>query len=181
VSSARWAAAVRLLVLLVGIFVIFTVFQEPVRHFEAVVAAQVTEWVTGAQTIVVDSLIIVRPENQTFFVAVLTPSCSVLGAAASLFLLGTTATGNRRRRMLAVGAAISAVALGNFVRLISSLVAGALGGSSALVLFHDTVGSVLTFAYILGGYVLMLWIVLPAESVETPATIPTGAFPDVLV
>jgi exosortase/archaeosortase family protein len=146
------------------IFIAFALFQEPVRHLEAVTAATVTDWLTGSQSFVVDSVIVVRPPAQVFFVALLTPSCSALAAAISLFVLGTTASrGRPRRRALAIGAAVVTVIAGNFFRLIGSLVAGAWAGRGALIGFHDTLGSFLTFVYILGGYVLMLWILLPKE------------------
>jgi exosortase/archaeosortase family protein len=164
VTATRRAVAVRLLALLGAVFVIFAGFQEPVRHVEAVITAGITTWISGASTFVVEGIIVVRPVDQAFFVALLTPSCSVLASSVSLALLGSVASaGDRKRRAVAVGASVTVVVIGNFVRLSGSLIAGVAGGSGSLVLFHDTVGSVLTYGYILGGYVLMLWILLPAE------------------
>jgi carbamoyl-phosphate synthase large subunit len=164
VNAARRSAALRLVALVAVIFISFALFQGPVRHFEAVITAAVTDWLTGSQSFVVDSIIVVRPPSQVFFVALLTPSCSALAAAISLFVLGTTASrGRPRRRAFAVGAAVATVVAGNFLRLVGSLVAGSWAGRGALIGFHDTLGSFLTFVYILGGYVLMLWLLLPKE------------------
>lgn len=63
--------------------------------------------------------------------------------------------------------AVAAVVGGNFLRICSSVVVGLYAGRPSLVLFHDWVGSVIGFAFTLGGFVLMLWILLPARS-STP-------------
>lgn len=68
-----------------------------------------------------------------------------------------------RGRLVAAAAASSAVFLGNQLRIDASAVSGLVAGRLTLVLFHNWVGSAFGFAYLLGGYVLMLWLLLPAE------------------
>jgi carbamoyl-phosphate synthase large subunit len=80
------------------------------------------------------------------------------------------------RRFLAIGAAVVAVVVGNFVRISSSVVVGLYAGRSSLVLFHDWVGSMIGFAFTLGGFILMLWILLPARAeAPVPSLVTEGA------
>jgi exosortase/archaeosortase family protein len=65
--------------------------------------------------------------------------------------------------VILVLAAVAAVFVGNFLRICSSVVAALYAGKPSLVLFHDWVGSMIGFAFTLGGFVLMLWILLPAR------------------
>ena len=53
------------------------------------------------------------------------------------------------------------VAIGNVLRITASVGMGLVAGRASLVLFHDWVGSLFAFAYILGGYILMISLLLP--------------------
>src|SRR4029077_1564261 len=108
--------------------------------------------VSGAGTIIVNG-------SRHVVIAVLTPSCSSLGSMLALLCLALLIPGGGRR-WPAVVAAVGAVVIGNFIRITVSLLAGVLIGEPGLVLFHDWVGGAFGFAYTLGGYMLMLWIVL---------------------
>jgi hypothetical protein len=52
---------------------------------------------------------------------------------------------------------------GNVLRLAGSLGFGLWVGERSLVLFHDWVGTVFTYAYTLGGYLVMLSMLLAAR------------------
>lgn len=110
--------------------------------------------------------IIIDAHSRGSFAAILTPACSSL---ASLLALGGLAvlrpTGARGRLALAVTAAMAVVFVGNIARIAASIGVGLLTGPSALVLFHDWVGSLFAFAYTLGGFVVMMWILLPRDGV----------------
>ena len=65
--------------------------------------------------------------------------------------------------VILVLAAVVAVFDGGFLRICSSVVVGLYAGKPSLVLFHDWVGGMIGFAFTLGGFVLMLWMFLPAR------------------
>lgn len=119
--------------------------------------------------------IIVDTRAQGAFAAILTPACSSL---ASLLALGGLAvlrpTKARGRLALAVGSAMALVFVGNIARIAASVGVGLLTGPSALVLFHDWVGSLFAFAYTLGGFVLMLWVLLPRDGVAFGRSVSSG-------
>jgi exosortase/archaeosortase family protein len=104
----------------------------------------------------------VVPVHGLPFIAVITPSCS---ATASILAIGCLASltprFGRLRRVVATGVSLATVAGGNVLRISLSVLAGVHAGISTLVLFHDWVGGVMTFVYTLGGYVLLLFLLLP--------------------
>jgi exosortase/archaeosortase family protein len=123
------------------------------------------------------------------FLCDVTPSCSSLASVLALLALGTflppsnpalappPAPGHktrawlgRHRRIVAIVAAVAVVFIGNQIRLDSSVAAGYFYGRTVLVLFHDWAGSVFGFAYIFGGYILMIWIYLPDRGGKRPVS-----------
>jgi exosortase/archaeosortase family protein len=124
-----------------------------VRFFEGPRAAAVTSARTS---------IAVVPHHGVSFVAVITPSCSATASILAIACLASLSPRyGRLRRVAATVVALLAVAVGNIARISTSVIAGVHAGISSLVLFHDWVGGVMTFVYTLGGYVLMLFILLP--------------------
>ncbi|MGH9304139.1 MAG: exosortase/archaeosortase family protein [Acidimicrobiales bacterium] len=111
------------------------------------------------------SALVIPLHSQPFFV-VMSPSCSSL---ASILTLGCLAVVIPRHlvepRSRAAGFVLAAVAifLGNLLRIDLSIGAGVLFGRSSLVLFHNWVGSVFGFAYTMGGFILMLCVLLPGK------------------
>jgi len=95
---------------------------------------------------------------------------SALAPALAVTCLATMMPRITSRRFLAVAGAVAAIVVGNFLRICSSIVVGLYAGKSSLVLFHDWVGSMIGFAFTLGGFVLMLWILIPARG---PAPVPS--------
>ena len=110
--------------------------------------------------------ITVHTRDGQLFAAALTPSCSSL--ATVLALAGLTVLrppGSRRRLAGAAAAAVAIVFAGNIIRIAASVAVGLAAGSGSQVLFHDWVGSLFGFAYTLGGFLLMLALLLPRDGV----------------
>jgi len=135
------------------------------RSLEARLSIDVVRYFQGHQSATLGSIphsIAVRPDHGSGFLAIITPSCS---ATASILAIGCLASLSPRfgrlRRLIATVVAITAVAMGNIARIALSIIVGVHRGISSLVLFHDWVGGVMTFVYTLGGYVLMLVVLLP--------------------
>jgi exosortase/archaeosortase family protein len=137
----------------------------PLQEAEARWVVAVLRWF-GADDVsgVVPRHILIVPAGREPIMAAVTASCS-----ATLSVLGLTAlalTVLRRRRQHAVaglvvaGAAMLAL---NHVRLLGSTLAGLWWGDGALALFHDWVGAIWNLAATLLGFLLMVWVTLPAQ------------------
>jgi carbamoyl-phosphate synthase large subunit len=106
------------------------------------------------------------------FLAIVTPACSSLASLLAVAFLAVYVP--RRppgRRLVALGAALLCIAAGNVLRIAGSVAVGLLAGTGSLVLFHDWVGSLFAFGYTLGGYLLMLALLLPADRGPVPAEV----------
>ena len=162
--TARARAVLLRLILVIGASVGgFILLQEPARWLETHAALGLLQPFAGDRlTAVVGTSIVVVPIHGLPFTVDVTPSCSALASILTLACLATVLPRTTRaRRLGALSAAIVTVALGNIVRIAASVGVGLVAGRSSLILFHDWVGSMFSFAYTLGGYVLMLYIVLP--------------------
>ena len=130
--------------------------------------------------------IAVHARDGQLFAADLTPSCSSLASLLALAgLMVLRPPGPRRRLAAAVAAALVLVFGGPVVRIAASVAVGLVAGSSSQVLFHDWVGSLFGFAYTLGGFLLMLYFLLPRDGVpltelcaRVAASVREGASPD---
>jgi len=109
--------------------------------------------------------VLIVPRHHAAFDVLITPSCSSL---ASLLAFGCLAplTPWRppTRRVLSFGMAAVVIAIGNVLRIAASIAVGLIAGRASLVLFHDWVGSMFTFVYTLGGFILMLTLLLPRSA-----------------
>lgn len=166
-SPEPWRVFVRIGVLLAGTIVGFVLLQQWMRGVETAATLDVLHAVgVGGVSRGYQASIIVDARSRGSFAAILTPACSSL---ASLLALGGLAvlrpTGARGRLAVALLAAMAVVFVGNIARIAASIGVGLLTGPSALVLFHDWVGSLFAFAYTLGGFVVMLWVLLPRDGV----------------
>ena len=142
--------------------VIFVLGQTPFRHWEAVAVAAIVQLIGFHGIIAVSGgQILLQSGNQLFWVEI-TPSCSSLGPGLALALIATVMSiGNPAvDRLLAGAAGVAAIVVGNLIRIGSSVIAGLLAGRVSLVLFHDWVGSTFGFAYTIGGFLLILNILL---------------------
>jgi len=95
--------------------------------------------------------------------AEVTASCSAVLSVLGLTALTLTVLRSRRlHAVVGLVAAAAGVVLLNDLRLAFSTVAGLWWGKDALLLFHDWVGTVWTFASTLVGFLLMVCLTLPA-------------------
>jgi exosortase/archaeosortase family protein len=152
---------------LVGVIAVvclgMVLFQDLARHLEAGLAVATLQLFGSDRVrLLADSSVLVVPGSGSVFRVVVTPSCSALSAVLAIGALGVlTPKSHWLRRVGATSLAVTAVIVGNWLRITSSLAAGVWTGSGSLVLFHDSIGTACTFASILGGYVLMLYLLLP--------------------
>ena len=95
--------------------------------------------------------------------AEVTASCSAILSVLGLSALSVSVLRGRRQHAVAglVVAVVAVLAL-NHLRLLGSALAGVWWGDSALVLFHDWVGTLWNFAATLLGFLLMVCVTLPA-------------------
>lgn len=145
-----------LLLIAVGVFAM----QEPFRGLEALAATKVLQ-ALGTKDIFWSgsSGIGIIPRSGPAFQAIVTVPCSAL---PSLLALTSLAAPIRfPRRGLALIGAMATIWTGNIIRIAASVAVGVFAGRSSLILFHDWVGSVFAFAYTLGGYILLVYILLP--------------------
>jgi exosortase/archaeosortase family protein len=150
----------------------FLALKESVRMAETSAAARFLG-LLGVRDVAVQlgTSIQVFPPGQAPFRAIVTPSCSCLSALLALgFVAGFLPRRAGAHRILAVLLAMAAVMIGNILRIAGSVAVGLVAGRPSLVLFHDWVGSVFTFVYTLGGYLLMLYLLLPARA-KRPASV----------
>ena len=163
----------------------FVLLQGVMRSFET----QTSLWLLhrfAAHSVlaVASTTVIVVPRHHAAFDVLITPSCSSL---ASILAFGCLAPlvprCSLRRRLLAAGTAATVIWVGNVLRIAGSMGVGLLAGRASLVLVHDWVGSMFTFVYTMGGYILMLTMLLPRSSAEytaaTPPRIAPVALPEV--
>jgi exosortase/archaeosortase family protein len=136
------------------------------RQFEAAAATLLLHgFGTPANRVLLlsSSSIAVFPEAVGPFVAVIAPSCSALSALLAVASLSWfVPRGRTGRRLAALACALGCVLVGNVLRIAGSIAVGLVNGKPSLVLFHDWVGSLFAFSYTLGGYLLMLFLLLPA-------------------
>ncbi len=168
----------RVVLVIGGSILAFSLFQESIREWEAHASAALVELVTGPGHAIATpgGYVVVVPHHDIPFRAVVTPSCSAAASAFTLVCLSLVLPkANRGRRLAATLAAVAVVVFGNVFRIAASLAAGVYAGRASLVLFHDWVGGVLTFAYTLGGYILMLVILLPGRRSRTAVPSPVLA------
>lgn len=168
-------ALVQIATILAATTIGFVALQLPFRRAEAWSAAHLLQ-LDGARhvSLATSTSIVVFPSHGPAFRALVTPSCSAVSSVLALVCLGWAASTRRRaRRLRAVAAAVLTVAVGNVLRIAGSLAVGIMAGRVALVLFHDWIGSVFAFGYTLGGYVLLLYLILddhvPLETTDANA------------
>jgi len=108
--------------------------------------------------------ILVLPASAAPFLATISPSCSALAAilafaSISLFLM----RGDPLRRLLAFGAAAAIVVVCNLLRIGMSVYVGIETDARGLTVFHDWVGTAFGLLYVLGGFTVYLWVLLPSN------------------
>ncbi|MGY1653101.1 exosortase/archaeosortase family protein [Geodermatophilus sp. SYSU D01119] len=142
----------------------FATLSYPLQVLEAGAVAIVLElldpeWSSG----VLPGHILLFRDDGGIIDAVVTASCSSI--LSVLGLVALTAVILRGRKLHALGGllvAVVAVVVLNHGRLLLSALAGLYWGEGALVLFHDWVGTVWNLVATLGGFLVMVWVTLPA-------------------
>ena len=161
------AILLRPLAVVVLVLATFVLANAGFRQFEAATATGLLHLLAlvpehRVQTLP-NSSIAVFPERVGPFVAVITPSCSALSALLAVAALSWfVPRGSIPRWIAALGCALACVLAGNVLRLVGSIAVGLSYGRASLVLFHDWVGSLFAFGYTLGGFLLLLFLLLPA-------------------
>jgi exosortase/archaeosortase family protein len=110
------------------------------------------------------NLVLVVPPQGRAFIASISPSCSSLGAvlafgAIALFMVG----GSVVRRLGAFMAASVLVVVCNLVRIGLSIWVGVVTDTRGLVVFHDWVGTTFGVVYVLVGFMVFLFVLLPSN------------------
>ncbi|SDN50566.1 exosortase/archaeosortase family protein [Klenkia soli] len=130
---------------------------------EAAATVTVLRWFgVDVSSAIPGSILIFRPEGDVLE-GVVTLSCSSLLSVVGLTAL--TAVVLRGRRLHAVAgllAAVVAVVVANGIRLALSALAGYAWGGPAMTLFHDWVGTLWALVSTLAGFLLMVYLTLPA-------------------
>lgn len=161
--SYRARIYVRVAGLMALVCIGFVVLRGPFRGLETAAATALLQALgAGAVTRPLPDAIAVFPAHHPAFVALVTPSCSSVTAALAILALGLVAPHHDRvRKGMAIALAVMLVVLGNVLRIAASVAVGLVAGRSSLVLFHDWVGGLFTFGYILGAYIVLLYLLLP--------------------
>jgi exosortase/archaeosortase family protein len=110
--------------------------------------------------------ILVLPSHAAPFLATISTSCSALAAilgfgAITAFIV----RGPASRRLAAFAAAAVVVLLCNFLRIGLSLYVGLRTDAQGLTVFHDWVGTAFGLLYVLAGFTLYLWVLLPSNRI----------------
>lgn len=167
-GSRTWPVLVAPIAVVAVVLVAFALFNDAFRQGEAAAAADLLHLLGVAPDAVQvrpDSSLAVYPAGSGPFLAIITPSCSSLASLLAVtFLAIFLPPRSRRRRFLALGCALVLVVAGNVLRIAGSIAIGLVSGTGSLVLFHDWVGSLFAFAYTLGGFLLMLVVLLPRSA-----------------
>jgi len=152
----------------------FVLLQARMRSLEAQGALWLLHLVSTRSAFgIAPTTVLVVPRHHAAFDVLITPSCSSLASLLAFACL--TPLMPRcplRRRALAFGTAATVIAVGNVLRIAASIGVGLLAGRASLVLFHDWVGSMFTFVYTMGGYILMLSLLLPRTAGQHAAGTP---------
>ena len=147
----------------------FYLLTGPIRDLEVMAVLALMAPAGGRAAAVNGHVFQVLPPGHEAFRDELTPYCSSLIAvlalaAIALFVLH----GPWPRRLFALSAAVTVVVCCNVLRVTGSLWMGYRFGDRALVLFHDWAGTLFALAYTMGGFFLMLFLLLPSAKASIP-------------
>ena len=108
--------------------------------------------------------ILVLPAHAGPFLATISPSCSALAALLAFAAISTfVVRGPPQRRLLAFGAAAAIILVCNFMRIGLSTYVGVRTNAQGLTVFHDWVGTAFGIMYVLTGFTVYLWVLLPSN------------------
>jgi exosortase/archaeosortase family protein len=163
--SRHVAGVLTRLVLTFGVTIaLFEVLLDPWRDREAgLVAGALGGLGASGASQAFGNRILVIPDAATPFLATISPSCSGLAAilafgAIAVFMV----RGEPGRRVLAFLAAAGLIMVCNLLRIGLSIWVGIRTDVNGLTLFHDWVGTAFGLIYVLGGFTVFLWVLLPS-------------------
>jgi exosortase/archaeosortase family protein len=111
-----------------------------------------------------DNQILVIPTHARPFLATISPSCSALAAILAFAALAIFVVRSEpHRRLMAFGAAAACILVCNFIRISLSVFVGIRTDAQGLTVFHDWVGTAFGILYVLAGFTLFLWVLLPSN------------------
>lgn len=142
----------------------FATLAGPLQVLEARAVALVLGWLDpGSSSGVVPGHVLLFRGDGEIIDAVVTASCSsVLSILGLVALTAVVLRGRALHALAGLAVAVVAVVALNHGRLLLSALAGLRWGEAALVLFHDWVGTVWNLVATLVGFLVMVWITLPA-------------------
>jgi len=146
----------------------FVVLQSSMRAAEAAAAVGLMR-LLGSHSVIAAgrTTLLVVPYSRAAFHVLITPSCSSIASVLAFgCLVPLVPSRTIAERVRAFAVATVMIVGGNIVRITASVAMGVVAGRSSLVLFHDWIGSMFTVVYTLVGYIVMLWVLLPARSDE---------------
>jgi exosortase/archaeosortase family protein len=150
-------------------FVGFAFLNGPVRDLEMTAVLALMGPVGNRTSSVNGHIFQVLPPSHGAFRAELTPYCSSLISLLALAVIALfVLRGSWPRRIFALSSAMAVVLCCNVLRVTGSLWMGYEYGDRALVLFHDWAGTLFALAYTMGGFFLMLFLLLPSASANIP-------------
>ncbi len=150
----------------------FYVLSGPARRVETALVMLLLRPMGNRASVVNEDFFQLLPPGHEAFRAQLTPYCSSLIPVLALVCIGFFILhGTWQRRIISVAAATALVLVCNVLRITGSLWAGYEWGGTALLLFHDWIGTFFALAYTMAGFFLMLFLLLPSAT----ATIPRAA------
>jgi exosortase/archaeosortase family protein len=177
-TRVRWRAAIAIAMCFAFVLVGFRLLNGPMRTLEVSAVLLLARAGAGQLTVLGGHMIQVLPQHHPGFRVVVTPFCSSIVpilalAGLSMFILA----GPLARRMGAMVASAAAVLACNILRMAVSVIVGVHAGPEALVLFHDWIGTLFALAYTVGGFLFMLYLLLPRTgrlSVDPVAPTPSS-------
>ena len=135
----------------------FNLLIDPARRVEISISSAILQALGQGHvsTVLGDAFLIFGPDGPPI-VANLTASCSALGNMLALSSLAFACM--RQQPQASVGLLLAAgwAVIANQIRLVLSLLAGVRFGVHSLVLFHDWVGAVINFCFVLIGLLVMV-------------------------
>lgn len=159
------ALALSLLVAVGG----FNLLNGVARHIEESLVMGLLAPMGSRATVLPGHVFQLLPPDQLAFRAQLTPYCSAIIPILALATIGFfVLSGSLPRRLVSVLSATALILICNVLRIAGSLWMGYQFGGTALVLFHDWVGTFFALAYTMAGFFLMLFLLLPSATAKIP-------------
>ena len=149
----------------------FALVEIPVRVAETWTSVHIVSVLAPKHFVIVHGTgVLESPFHSSAFLDVVTPSCSSASSLVSVAALSALIRrGSPARRLLATSVALVVIFTGNVIRLTSVFAVGLFEGRAVLIMFHNWVSSIFSAAFTLGGFVLIVYLLLDKKT-STPTT-----------